>query len=313
MNTSLTQFVLNARDANNRRRSLDSKYIFDDRLKGNKKYLIILTGYKQYLHKIVFGRLLKYLPDDIDVCLITSGKLDNEIRKFAKDMEWSYLSTSKNKVAIAQNLAITLNKDAEYIYKMDEDIFLTENCFEKLYDDFQLISSEKKVKIGFIAPIMPLNGFGYLKILDMYGLRTEYENKFETAFLSSDSKTKLLSDPDVAEFFWGKGGSLKNIDEINKDFQQKTFEYYLCPIRYSIGFILFRKTLWENMGMFRAPIFNSGMGEDEKQICEFCMTESMPITVPSNVVVGHFSFGPQTKKMVEFLQSDEMKYYWTDI
>lgn len=302
------KILLGIRDNYRKYSSTNSKYHFDNRLHGKEKYLIILSGYKPYLYQYVFGRLKKYLPQDIDVCLITSGKLDESIARLAKDNDWSYLSTEKNKIAIAQNLAIKLNPSARFIYKMDEDIFTTEGCFENLYSTYSEVKKNGDSDVGFVAPIMPLNGFGYLKVLDKYKLGETYNQLFEKPLLSSDSKTKLLTDPEVAKFFWGKGNYLPSIDQMNQDFRSQPLKYSLCPIRYSIGFIMFERSLWEGMKMFRVPL-GAGMGIDEEQICAFCMNSSKPIVISENSVVGHFSFGPQTKGMIDYLKSEDMDYY----
>ena len=44
---------------------------FIDRSKGYEKLCIILAGYKPTLWEDVFGRLAAFIPDDIDVCIMT--------------------------------------------------------------------------------------------------------------------------------------------------------------------------------------------------------------------------------------------------
>lgn len=289
----------------------NSRYSFINRTTGKEKYLIILAGYKEYLYESVFNRLIKYVPEDIDICLISSGKYDEKLDEIAKKNNWSYLSTKKNKVALAQNLAIKLNKNAKYIYKMDEDIFLTKNCFQILFDTYQKVKDNGNSDIGFIAPIMPLNGYGHMKILENYNLIDIYKSKFEIPKYSSYPDRKLLSSPDVAKFFWGEDKIVKSIDALNEDFLCKPFNYSLCPIRYSIGFIMFERSLWENMGMFRTVV-GSGMGIDEEQICAYCVNNSKPIVVSENSVVGHFSFGPQTKEMIKYYNNNKILFSLPD-
>ena len=286
---------------------LDSSYTFINRNRWKEKYLIVLSGYKEYLYDIVFGRLKAFLPEDIDVCLITSGKYDRKISQIAENNRWSYLYTKKNKIAIAQNLAIKINPCAKYIYKMDEDIFLTSRSFENLQNTFEYVKTYGESDIGFVAPLIPLNGYGYMKILEEYNLKDLYSEKFEKPLYSSYPTKKIISDPEVAQFFWGKGGYIDNIDELNKHFQDKKPIYYYCPIRFSIGFIYFTRDIWEGMGMFRT-VMGSGLGVDEEQICSYCVVKSLPMIISGNSVVGHFSFGPQTPKMIEYLSS-AMEYY----
>lgn len=304
MANSLFSLALKIRKRYRNYKYLNSKYTFKNRTTGKEKYLIILAGYKSYLYDAVFRRLILFLPKDIDVCLVSSGKYDEQLEEIAKTNDWSYLSTKKNKVALAQNLAIHLNPAAKYIYKMDEDIFLTEGCFETLFETYCRIKRDGKSDVGFVTPVIPLNGFGHLKVLKKYDLTNIYESLFEKPILSSHPDTKLLSDSNVAKFFWGEGGYIKQIDKLNRDFKEQSYKYSLCPIRYSIGFIMFERELWESMGMFRTVV-GSGMGIDEEQICAYCVNSSKPMAVSENCVVGHFSFGPQTKDMIAYFKKNK--------
>ncbi len=305
---TIHRFLLNARTRYYNFNNLNSKYKFDNRLQGKEKYLIVLAGYKQYLYSYVFSRLEKYLPNDIDVCIVSSGLYDEKLSSIAKNNQWSYLSVEKNKVAIAQNIAISLNENAKYIYKMDEDIFVTQNSFEKLYDTYIDVKNNGKTDIGFVAPIIPLNGFGFMKILEYYNLEKQYSEKFGRPIYSSRNEMPIISNPETAKFFWGEGGYVPNLDQMNADFSLLPYNYSVCSIRFSIGFIMFDRALWDAMDMFRQTL-GSGIGNDETQICGFCINSSKPIIVSGNCVVGHFSFGPQTKSMVDYLDSSSMDYY----
>ena len=109
------------------KKKLNGKFIFEDRKKDFSKVCIVLAGYKPFLYNAIFGRIKKFIPEDIEVCIVSSGKYDNELSIIAEENNWSYLSIKKNCVTLAQNIAINLFKNAEYIYKLDEDIFVTDN------------------------------------------------------------------------------------------------------------------------------------------------------------------------------------------
>ena len=53
-----------------------------------------------------------------------------------------------------------------------------------------------------------------------------------------------------------------------------------------------------------------GLGMDETEICAYTITESRPIIVSENVLVGHFSYGPQTNAMKDYYEQniDVFKY-----
>ena len=73
----------------------------------------------------------------------------------------------------------------------------------------------------------------------------------------------------------------------------------VCPIRFSIGIILFERDLWKGMGYFHVSSKGSDMGSDEVQINEYCLIQSRPMVVSQNSIAGHLSFGPQNKAMIK--------------
>ena len=118
---------------------IKSEYIFENRSQNKQKLCIVLAGYKPFLYESIFGRLDMFLDKDIDVCIISSGKYVESLVKMCEEKKWSYLSTKENNVSLVQNLAIVLHKKAEYIFKLDEDVFITKDYFHKMYDAYKKI------------------------------------------------------------------------------------------------------------------------------------------------------------------------------
>ena len=275
---------------------------FVNRSKGEDKLCIVLAGYKPYLYNYVFARLKKYAIDKMDICIVTSGKTVAEIGKICEENEWSYLSTKENNVSLVQNVAIANHPKAKYIFKLDEDIFITEHFFEKMIASF-----ERNLKgfydPGFVAPIIPINGFAHIFVLEKYKKVEEYNNRFEKARHMSSPSRKIECDPAVARFFWGENGCIPHIDLMNKDFEADKTCDITCPIKFSIGAIFFPRSTWENMGYFSVNRAKTSLGDDEKELCAYCMLKSKPIIVNLNTVVGHFSFGKQTSGMIEYMNA----------
>ena len=274
---------------------------FKNRSKGLEKMVMMLSGYKDYLYDPVFKRLKAYLPDDIDVCIITSGKFLDEIDKLCEKEGWSYLSTKENHVSLVQNVAISLHSDARFIYKLDEDIFICEGFFERLMRAYEH-AKEGQYEPGVIAPLIPVNGYGHVRVLEKLNLTDKYTELFENPVYAAGPEHIIENSADVARFFWGEGGYVPSIDEINRRFGEDPLEERACPIRFSIGAILFERSLWEEMHYFsvnmRYPI-----GTDEEDICAWCVNSSHPLMVSENLIVGHFSFGPQNAAMREYFDS----------
>lgn len=286
-----------------RRKNLRGKYKFENRSKGKKKMCMILAGYKTFSYDIVFKRIKKFVPKDVDVCILSSGKYSEELSEIASQNNWSYLSTKRNCVSLIQNIAVSLFKEAEYIYKLDEDIFVTKNFFDTLYKTLKECEKDCDYRIGFVAPTIPINGFGNLNILKRFNLVETYTKKFEKPLYALGADRMDESDKDAVEFLWGEGNYLPNIDEIDSILSKDEFNYMVCPIRFSIGAILMTRTFFEEMGMFNVTTFGSCMGVDEQQICSYCMDKSKAIIVSLNTAVGHLSFGAQNANMQKYFET----------
>ena len=280
---------------------------FENFSSGEENLCVVLAGYKEYLYDSVFQRLEKYAIPNMDICIVSSGKYSSRLSELCKEKKWSYLSTNENNVSLVQNVAIMLHPKAKYIFKLDEDIFVTDRYFEKMLNAYTH-SKKSYYQPGFLAPIIPLNGFSHYLVLEKLGLVEEYEKRFERPIIMAGNQRMIQSSADVAKFFWGEGNKIPSIDALNNLFSCEPTEEVLCPIRFSIGAILFEREFWENMGHFQVDLSGNAMGMDETQICEYCMRVSRPIVVSKNVVVGHFSFGPQTSEMIKYYKEHKERF-----
>lgn len=300
---NMYSYAANYRKQKIRDNNFSFKGEFRDRSRHKDKMCMVLAGYKEFLYPVIFKRLKAYAPEDIDICIISSGKFSKTLDDICNENNWSYLSTEENNVSLVQNVAINLHPNAKYIYKLDEDIFITEGFFENLYCTMEQAKGEK-VNPGFIAPLIPINGYGHVRILEKLGKVNEYEKKFGKLKMTAGPTSQIESNPEVAKYFWGEGGLIPKIDEMNRIFSSETNDYRLCAVRFSIGAILMERDLWEKMGAFRVYRSGAHMGRDEAQICTYCMMEFRPMIVSENCVVGHLSFGGQNASMKDYFENN---------
>lgn len=270
---------------------------FIDRRKNGDKVLFVLSGYKRNLWGFVFERVSRFVPSDIEVCICSSGVFDNELASVAKRNNWSYLSTSMNSITLIQNIAYSLYQKYTWIYKMDEDIFLTEGALENLYRAYQRAQKKEPYHVGVLAPIIPLNEYGCRNVLLKYGCLGDFEERYGKLYFGGDGM--IVNTEDIALYMWGKYGQLPKLDQMNKDFQDDIL--VTCATRYNIGLILFNRSFWENMYCFSVS-GGVDMGVDEEEICAWCVNMSHALLVTYNVVVGHFAFGPQEKCMKKYFK-----------
>lgn len=280
--------------------SFEKPRYFLNNAKGCSSACFILAGYKQFTWEMVFKRLKKFCPENIDVCIVSSGLFSQELDAYARKNNWSYFATKRNSVTLALNSAIKSFPNAENIFKLDEDIFLTEGFFEELPRIYQVASRDYFP--AFSAPLIPINGFGYRVILEKLNLVDLYAKKFEHPIVSAGPFMQIESNPEVAKFMWGATGDVPQIDSLNAMFKAscgEKDEYRVCPIRFSIGAIYFKRKTLEESGWLPVNKGN-GMGVDEVFLCNLATSKSKAIVVSEKQVVGHLSFGKQNKPMEEY-------------
>lgn len=275
-----------------------TEYGFYDRKRDADKVCFVLSGYKEFLWDKVFARLQRFVPQDVEVCILSSGLYSERLEELAGANGWSYLHTALNDLTLIQNIAISLYDKAQWIYKMDEDMFLTENCFEKLFQMYRHVQEHEPYHVGFVGPLIPLNGFGYRCLLEHRAKLEDYEEKFGKAYWGGLLTHELECNPEAAKYMWGAGGSLPHLDTLNREMSEND-TYSVCGVRYSIGFILYHRDMWELMDGFSVT-GEIDMGRDERDLCYWAIIKSHAMIIACNTVVGHFSFGPQTAQMKEF-------------
>ena len=147
-----------------------------------------------------------------------------------------------------------------------------------------------------------------MNILKRFDKVKDYTKKFERPIYAAGGDRKIENNAEAAKFMWGEGDYLPQIDEMNRIMQNDEFSYNACPIRFSIGAILFSRKLWEEMNYFKVKP-GSCMGLDEEQLCAYCVCTSKAMIVSNNSVVGHLSFGNQNNIMKEYFLKNKSKFY----
>ena len=222
---------------------LHDRVAFDDRRTGAAVLVGMLAGYKPDLWRFVMPRFRAALPE-ADVCIISPGLRHEGLANLCRREGWSYLSTATNDVALAQNICYRLHDGAKMIVKLDEDMFLLPDTITALLAAYRDIKADGVVDPGFVAPMIPLNGFCYRHLLEMLGLLDAYEAAFGRARLAT-SGLAVHTDPAAARWIWERTAPLAvtaaRLDALPR-------RVLLCPIQFSIGLIAFERRFWEQIG-----------------------------------------------------------------
>jgi hypothetical protein len=282
---------------------LHDRIRFDDRRSNAPVLVCMLAGYKPDLWPFVFPRFRQALPA-ADVCIISPGLRSEPLARICRDAGWSYLSTSVNDVSLAQNICYRLHPAADMIVKTDEDMFLLPDTVQTVLTEYRNIKAAGIVDPGFVAPMIPLNGFCYRHLFEILGLLDEYEATFGRARLAT-SGLPVHKDPAAAQWIWERTGHLTEIAARLRETQPI---HLMCPIQFSIGLIAFERRFWEAIGYLRVNRRRilagiSTLGADEAHLCTQAIEMSRPAVVTTAALAGHFSFGPQYGAQLELLRS----------
>jgi hypothetical protein len=264
-----------------------------DRASSRERALLVIAGHKPYLWPHTLARIARHVPADLDVCVVCPGVDPPALRLAAERRGWSYLTTRANQVGVAQNLAIDAFPAAQMIYKLDEDVFISAGFFEDLLAGFLRVEAESEFAVGFCAPVLNVNGFSYVDFLRAEGLEDAYRARFGPTRRAAD-RIPAQADGQAAAWLWQH--SLP-VDAVAERFRSRPFAWSVCPHRFSIGAILFRRGLWEDMRGYQRIPGRSGIGWDEQRLCVACLSHSRIMAVVHNVFAGHFSFGAQEPAM----------------
>lgn len=272
---------------------------FVDRVAGRACAVLVLAGYKPHLWDLTLPRLERFLPRDVDVCLICPGTEVPELEERATVNGWSYLSTRGNYPSLAQNLAIRNHPRAISLLKLDEDIFIGEGFVARMLAAYNRVEVDRTFWPGFVAPMLNVNGFSYVRFLQALDLIGPFRERFGDT-IHAAGPLPVTEDGDVARWIWEHSVPF---DEVSARISNQPPGYSTVPHKFSIGAILFRREFWELFGGFNVRPFVGGIGVDEAHICTACITFSRVMAVAHDVFAGHFSFSPQDPLMRDALEA----------
>ncbi len=267
-----------------------SKYKVEGTIQNKKKMCYILSGYKPYLWDDVFDRIRLFQPSDMEVCVASSGKYCQELSSLCKRNGWIYLSTHLNNVCVLSNIVIREFKKAEYIFKLDEDIYLPQGYFNDMVKAYDVIEQATPGCLGFICPTIPLGPYGMRDFLVRKNCLEEYNSKFGKHYVGGTVLNPAFrQNIGVDEFIWKKIGVF---DDCAREYKESGFSYEPCATRCGIAAILFKRKFWETMGGLKKPR-GKGLGDqgDEGQITAYCALNFQMTYCVKNILVGHFAFG----------------------
>lgn len=296
------------------RRLIARNYIFDNRSHNSENLLLIVAGFQEFYWDTVFGRVsknCKQFEESMDVCVCVpcgenKGGEDvlNNIRKRCEEKGWSLVYLYDDLLAQAQNTAIMLHPHAKWIYKIDEDIILSDYYFSKLKRGYSLAERCLFAQIGFVTPLINLNAACFPYFLETIGKKNEMRELFGDVHIRYP---KEVGDPvhrscDFARWIWEQSTPFDTISKKVEDYNKgKIFQ---ANIRLSIGAILFTREYWQSIGYFDVAYIGA-MGVEEVQMNSFSFNNMQAIAIVGDTFAGHLGFGSQKQECKDFYEKNK--------
>lgn len=272
-------------------RLFSKRYEFINRSNESENLLLILAGFQEYYWEGVLGRVKlnqNQFEENIDICICVPGESGSELKKFAERYNWSFLRINDDLLAQAQNTAIMLHPNARWIYKIDEDIIISENYFKKLKKSYASAQEQLNTKIGVISPLLNVNACGVSSFLNTLEITGKFESQFGKLRIGLEEY--IHKNPDVAKWLWERSVPFdavsKKIEVLNSG------KVKVCPYRLSIGAILFTREFWEEIGCFQVSGIGY-MGIEEEQVNAYCVNKMYSVVMALDTFAGHLGFFSQ--------------------
>lgn len=297
-----------------KRRLLARNYIFDNRSQNCENLLLIVAGFQEFYWDTVFGRVVKnckQFEETIDVCVcVPKGEGEgilNKIRYRCEKNGWSLVYLYDDLLAQAQNTAIKLHPYAKWIYKIDEDIIISDNYFSKLKKGYNEAEKQLFAQIGFVTPLLNLNAACVHLFLESIGKLEEMYAKFGDVKIRFPNE---IDDPihrseDFARWIWNISlpfnDVAQEIETINVN------KIYQANVRLSIGAILITRDYWNKIGYFEVARMGA-MGVEEGQMNAYSFNFMQAIAIIGDTFAGHLGFFSQKNACRELFENNLQKF-----
>ncbi len=283
-------------------RKLSNSYEFINRSKGAENLLLILAGFQPEYWDVLLGRVnavAKQFKEPMDICIcVPSADKDGKLRVIAEKYGWSYLRIKQDLLGRVQNIAIKIHPNANYIFKIDEDIVLPNSYFDNLKAAYHNAEEKFHTAIGFIGPCINLNPYSVLPFVEGINKSDEFVSTFGKYTLRPHwLRADIYKNVDLALWLWKYSVPFDKVAselEINNKGKLS-----LCPHRYCIGAFLFERQVWNDMGYFTVGC-NVTLGLEEADFCAYCCKNMLGIAVAEDIMVGHLGFNIQKKPLYDF-------------
>lgn len=281
----------------------DKIVIFDDRFNSASKLVVLLAGKKKYLWDLVFKRLNEFLEYNAHVVVVNPGGLNSEdLRRISKNYGWSYLETKSRRLATGINMAIDYYKDSiEWIYKMDDDVFITQRIFEKLLKAYQMAKESSPYYPAVALPVFNVNEATYLYFIRTLGIEQEFKKRFNAELKFGNHL--VWKNPEVAVWLWEHSLPIDHVADIFN----RNAPFDICNMRISIGLMLIHLETWLNMQGFESCTSGS-IGSDEEGLANYISNNMLGWVIATNAFAGHFSYYSQEDTMKKFFEKRKKEF-----
>jgi hypothetical protein len=216
--------------------------------------------------------------------------------------------------SIATLLASRHLKGFDLVCKVDDDAFpIAPGWLEALVRTCEVAAAESGERLGYVTPLINNNVWGFRQVLQAMGLEQEYFQTQARVHLAGNGESDRRRVRQADEIVTGHDGTLWGYPYLARWLHQRTSAEpdalirataNLSPVdvpadeRYSIGCILFRPALWQQMG--------DDSRDDEGMLHRHCAAHGLRIVCARAVPFVHlvyFTHREENRDVVETLRA----------
>lgn len=277
--------------------------VFDSRLRGSERLVVVVAGDDAPLWPVTVLRMKDLLPKLTDVCLVSVGGIETQLRGAAAAMEWSFLALAESSDALALDAAIERHPDARWVHRLSDDIVIGQQYCESLEETFEHALRADVCEVGVVIPTLNVDGFSYRSFLSLRGrtLVDEFRFRFGDCRISA-ANAAVCRDVRAAEFLWELS---RPFDPLVAQFLKRPLGFELSPLPTGGGAMLFQRALWREMGGF-ASAASENADADTNLFSRFCFEHGRMIVLSHRTFAGHVGYAPQRIAMIAWITARKL-------
>lgn len=291
--------------------------------------VLILTCNDFEALDITIQQVLKTTPAEVPIYLLSNcyglqgADVCDDLCRFASRAQYGrvhWINPGRRQPAyFGIRDAIRDQIDAEYILKLDDDVFpVAPGWLENMIACYK---RQDPQTLAYVSALVNNNPYGFSRLAKLPALRDAYAKIMPSKHLAGEfvpgyQDFRVAEVGEIDAGGWGTVWQFPHLArwihtettlqperylELTKELGEAEFD---ATVRYSINVMLFQRDLWQTIG--------NGGSDDEEMFNRYCSANNKRIVIQENVPFVHLYFGPQKRFLIDIIPQVRAAYSTPD-